>query len=92
MVAEETKRHGRLPEQTRYADTGCEVAPRCLECPLAKCKYDGGLVELKIMQQKKKESEIVRLFKRGRLTAKQLARRFGLTERSIYRILSSRAN
>ena len=26
---------GRLPE-----DTGCEVAPKCLECPLPQCRYD----------------------------------------------------
>jgi hypothetical protein len=23
-----------------FRDTGCELAPRCLECPLPMCKYD----------------------------------------------------
>ena len=29
-----------LPENYNYRDTGCELAPSCLECPLATCKYD----------------------------------------------------
>jgi len=23
-----------------YPDTGCEIAPSCLRCPLPQCKYD----------------------------------------------------
>ncbi len=26
--------------RTSYQDRGCEVAPACLRCPLAECKYD----------------------------------------------------
>lgn len=33
-------RGARLPEHTVYVDTGCEVAPWCLECPLPRCKYE----------------------------------------------------
>ena len=29
-----------LPENYDYTDTGCDLAPSCLECPLALCKYD----------------------------------------------------
>lgn len=28
-----------LPEHHDYQDTGCDVAPRCLACPLPDCKY-----------------------------------------------------
>lgn len=24
----------------RYPDTGCELAPRCLECTLPRCRFD----------------------------------------------------
>ena len=29
-----------LPEKTRYRDTGCNLHPKCLTCPLAVCRYD----------------------------------------------------
>ncbi len=28
------------PEYYHYEDTGCEVSPSCLNCPLPQCKYD----------------------------------------------------
>ncbi len=28
------------PEFYHYEDTGCEVSPACLNCPLPQCKYD----------------------------------------------------
>lgn len=29
-----------LPEFTPYRDTGCSLAPHCLTCPFASCRYD----------------------------------------------------
>lgn len=29
-----------LPEGLPYQDDGCELAPRCLSCPLPQCRYD----------------------------------------------------
>ena len=29
-----------LPEYANYKDEGCELAPSCLRCPFARCKYD----------------------------------------------------
>ena len=46
IPAEERHANGRkirkeaLPEYAAYQDTGCELAPSCLNCPLARCKYD----------------------------------------------------
>lgn len=28
------------PIKMHYRDTGCSLAPRCLECPLPRCRYD----------------------------------------------------
>ena len=30
----------RRPEETHYRDTGCELAPSCLQCPMERCVYD----------------------------------------------------
>jgi len=39
IVERPTPRRG-LPEHSDYEDTGCELSPSCLRCPLAICKYD----------------------------------------------------
>lgn len=33
-------RSGEAPDWNAYPDRGCEIAPRCLECPLPVCRYD----------------------------------------------------
>lgn len=29
-----------LVDGTKYADTGCSLAPSCLNCPFEQCRYD----------------------------------------------------
>ena len=31
---------GSFPTASHYVDDGCEVSPKCLECPLPLCRYD----------------------------------------------------
>ena len=69
---------------------GCEVALRCVECPLATCKYD---------VEPDKRREFMYQFRHGsrnaliRAAAAQGARRTeiaaaaGLSERSVYRLI-----
>ena len=33
-------RRDALPEYVDYRDTGCELAPSCLNCPFIRCRYD----------------------------------------------------
>lgn len=33
-------REGALPEEVDYRDTGCDISPSCLRCPLPTCRYD----------------------------------------------------
>jgi hypothetical protein len=33
-------REDAYPENIEWHDTGCEIAPSCLACPLPECKYD----------------------------------------------------
>ncbi|MGI8549576.1 MAG: hypothetical protein ACR2PL_02095 [Dehalococcoidia bacterium] len=77
-----------LPERTRYRDTGCEIAPSCLSCPLPRCKHDipGGLAA---QTRCRRHSEIVRHWQTG-AEIDDLARLYRLSRRSIYRAISAR--
>lgn len=72
----------RLPEQTHYRDDGCEISPRCLECPLPACRYDmppkraGALL---------REAELHRLLAAG-LSADQAAATMGVSRRTVFRL------
>lgn len=70
-------------------DSGCEYSAKCLECPLPMCKHD--TVAFRAWQAEELGKKLVRLRRvRGGkpgATVAQLAQRFGLTERSAYRII-----
>lgn len=76
-------RGARLPEQTVYVDTGCEVAPRCLECPLPRCKYEepGGRVPAHIRERQRR---INLLYDEG-WSPRAIAAREGVSVRSVHR-------
>lgn len=75
-----------LPEYTRYRDDGCDVHPNCLTCPLPRCRYDepGGL---RALVNAHRDREIVEMRLSGAGVG-ELAGRFGLSRRSVFRILS----
>jgi hypothetical protein len=75
-----------LPEQTRYRDEGCDLSPSCLNCPLPVCRYDhpGGVRSLRTLGR---DEEIVRLRRSERVPIDVLARRFGVSRRTVFRIL-----
>lgn len=74
-----------LPENTEYADTGCELAPSCLECPLALCKYDDPDL---LMRSNKvmRDTEILRLYSSG-VKVSKIAVIVNTSERTVYRII-----
>lgn len=75
-----------LPEHTEYADSGCELAPSCLRCPLVRCKHDepGGTSTI---IGDARAREIVRMHSGGRASITQLAETYGITRRHVFRIL-----
>ena len=76
-----------LPETTNYPDTGCELAPSCLECPLALCKYDDPNISRRSDSNKvMRDAEIMRLFKNG-LDVIAIARQVNTSDRTVYRII-----
>jgi hypothetical protein len=80
-------RQDALPEHTEYRDTGCELSASCLCCPLARCKYDapGGARRL---TTEARDREIVLLRRKYQAPVRMLAQTYGLSRRSIFRILA----
>jgi len=75
-----------LPEFTRYRDEGCDYHPSCLTCPLPRCRYDepGGVRALLNLGR---DREILHLRRRQGLAVETLARRYGVSRRTVFRIL-----
>jgi hypothetical protein len=78
-----------LPEQTRYRDDGCDVHPSCLTCPLPRCRYEqrGGL---RGMMNAYRDRQVLELREEG-IEVPELSERFGLSRRTIFRILENAA-
>ena len=78
-----------LPEHTDYRDTGCEVSPSCLRCPLPRCKYDAPPVSARRLTVARRDREIVLLRRKYNAPVDLLAATYGLTRRHVFRILSA---
>ena len=77
-------RRDTLPEHADYRDTGCALAPRCLSCSMDRCKDDEPDTASKM---RARDREIVMLRRRHGAPIDMLACTYGLTRRSIFRIL-----
>lgn len=77
-----------LPENTSYADTGCDLYPSCLNCPLPRCRYEepGGVAA---MLRPGRNANILQLRDQDGMTVDQLAEVFGVSRRTIFRVLRS---
>ena len=75
-----------LPEEWEYRDEGCDLAPSCLRCPFPRCRYDeeGGIAGFR---RRQRDGELRRLRQEG-FAPTELASRFNVSLRSVYRILS----
>ena len=79
-----------LPEHHTYRDDGCEVSPSCLRCPLPQCKHDEP-GWYRRAQKAERDRTILRLRSQEGVSVAQLGRRFGLSKRTVFRVLH-RAN
>jgi len=73
-----------LPEHLRYQDDGCDLFPSCLNCPLPQCRYDEP--GRKQMGKELRNEKMLRLHSEGK-GATELAQRFGVSKRTVYRII-----
>jgi hypothetical protein len=75
-----------LPEYCHYQDDGCEFADSCLNCPFPECIYaqPGGRQQwLKNLRDR----EVFKLFSSRGKGVKELAEMFGVSQRTIQRIV-----
>ena len=79
------------PECCRYRDDGCEFAGSCLECPFTECIYDqpGGRQR---WLKKLRDKDVLRLFITEGKRVKELALMFGVSRRTIQRILKKNSS
>jgi hypothetical protein len=80
-------RRDALPEHTNYHDTGCDLYSSCLSCPLIRCRYDepGGARRL---LSSDRDSQVLDLQRQGGTTVESIARRVGVSRRTVFRILA----
>ena len=75
-----------VPERYPYRDEGCEVSPSCLRCPLPQCKYDDPRW-FQRQRQKERDREVVTALREDGLSVLEVAARFDLSERTVFRML-----
>lgn len=76
--------HGAEMEQFEYKDQGCDLFPSCLHCPLPRCRYDEQRRQTaKVLRNK----EMLHLHEIEGLKIEELAERFAVSKRTVYRII-----
>ena len=76
----------RLPDVETFRDSGCSLHSSCLTCPLPRCRYDDpGWLQRE--ERDSRDAEVLRLKARHQLSVDQLADKFGVSTRTVHRIL-----
>ena len=83
-------RRDMLPDGVPYRDTGCEINPSCLRCPLARCQFDEPESERRKLIIDARDREIAFIRRRHGATIKELASTYGLARRTVFRIIAER--
>lgn len=75
-----------LPEHIEYRDEGCDLFASCLTCPLPRCRYDepGGV---RAMLNRERDHQIRALREDHSLSVDDIADRFGVSRRTVFRAL-----
>ncbi len=75
-----------VPEFYHYEDTGCEVSPACLDCPLPQCKYDDP-IWFQRHRRLARDLKVWTTMQSENLGVKETAERFSVTVRTVFRII-----
>ncbi len=73
-------------EEYIYRDDGCEISRSCLSCPLPQCKYDDPRWYME-ERRKERDRRVLETKERENLSVSEVARRFELSPRTVFRIL-----
>jgi len=79
------------PEYCHYRDKGCEFANSCLNCPLPQCIYEQPRGRQRWLKRLRAR-EMIRLFTNGGKEVKELAAMFGVSQRTVQRVLKRAKN
>lgn len=71
------------PAWNDHPDRGCEVAPRCLECPLPECRYDRPGQAERAAALDARTAEVARLTAAG-MTDGEIADQLGISKGLVY--------
>lgn len=82
-------RHGWHGDDT-YRDTGCELAPACLTCPLPRCRYDepGGVGAAQALAERVDRNRRIVALRGTGVEAREIASVVGVSVRSVFRVLA----
>ncbi len=85
---ERSVRSDALPEHIEYRDDGCDLFPSCLSCPLPRCRYDvpGGV---RALLNQERDHQIRVLRDDAGLSVDEIAERFQVSRRTVFRALST---
>ena len=86
-VCEEISDKDLRPEYCQYRDEGCKVSGSCLQCPLTQCIFDKPRGQHRMLKTVR-DRQMIALFHQGKSTT-ELAKRFGVTRRTIQRVLKN---
>lgn len=76
-----------LPDHADYRDTGCELSPSCLACPLERCKDDEPAIRQRRADIERRDREIALIRRKHRAPIMMLALTYGVSRRTVFRIL-----
>ena len=76
----------RLPNYSDYCDEGCDLFPSCLECPLARCRYDEQAGERRAATRLR-DKELLRQRSLACKNVAELAKSFAVSKRTVQRII-----
>jgi len=87
-AADRQVRSDALPEHLDYRDDGCDLFPSCLSCPLPRCRYDvpGGV---RALLNRERDHQIRILREDAGLSVDEIADRFQVSRRTIFRALAT---
>ena len=74
------------PEYCHYQDNGCDLADSCLNCPFARCIYDEPGGKQRYIKRLR-DKQILELFTTGGKGMRELAEMFGISQRTVQRVL-----
>ena len=76
-----------------YRDTGCNLAPKCLSCPLPRCQFDQVALpahQTQIMRSASRAATIRKMYEERAMTRKEIAAELSVTERTVFRALEKK--